>query len=72
MSSTNKTLRELKRFAQSIGLQFELLGKNKHCKIRLTRGDGESLLYVIPVSDGNSRNEKNRRADIRRFAGEKN
>lgn len=72
MSSTNKTLRELKRFTQSIGLQFELLSKNRHCKIRLTRSDGETMLYVIPVSDGNSRNEKNRRADIRRFAGEKN
>lgn len=72
MSSTNKTLRELARYARSLGLQFDLLSKNRHCKIRLTRSDGETLLYVVPVSDGNPRNEKNRRADLRRFAGEKN
>lgn len=72
MSSTKKDLRETKRYAESLGLKYELVSKNKHCKIRLARPDGETMLYVMPVSGGSQRNRSNRYADIRRFAGEKN
>lgn len=66
--STNKTLREMKRFAEGLGLGYELVGKNKHAKVRLTRPDGQTTLYVLPVSSGSQNNERNRQADIRRFA----
>ena len=65
--STNKTLREISRYADTLGLTTELVSKNRHAKVKVVAPDGRTGQLVVAVS-GSSKHETHLRAQLKRFA----
>jgi hypothetical protein len=65
--------REARQLADKAGLkvlEFGLSGGN-HIRMRLQRDDGETLLSFAPLSPSDHRGNKNKLAELRRFAAGK-
>jgi hypothetical protein len=65
--------REARKLAEKAGLKVldvRLSGGN-HIRMRLQRDDGETFLSFAPLSPSDHRGDKNKLAELRRFAAGK-
>lgn len=65
--STNKTLRDIRRYANDLGLESVIVSKNKHIKLRVTAPDGRNDTMTIAVS-GCSDHELKLKHSLKHFA----
>ncbi|HRO60531.1 MAG TPA: hypothetical protein PKZ27_03045 [Rhodocyclaceae bacterium] len=64
---TNKSIREVQRFASGLGLKAVVASKNKHIKLRVSAPDGRTDTLTMAVS-GSRDHELKMRAHLKRFA----
>ena len=65
--STNKTIRELARIAEALGMTTEVLAKNKHIKLLVRDASGREGTMIVAVSGGSNHLQHNQH-QLKRFA----
>lgn len=65
---TNKNLREIKRYAESLGLTMREVSRNRHIKVVFTDQRGREATSSIAVSASDFRAKRQIEAQLRRFA----